>query len=200
MINNYYKLLLQDLMCKRNGLDPSIKTTYFQHKTNLLDVRTSLFVVAALVTTITFAAGFTLPGGFNQDTGEAILGKKPSFIVFLLSDTLTLVFSMLVLICLTLSMVYEPSKSLILIDRSMVLLRMALNFTLVAFMTGVYIVMSPKSLWATILIIVITSSLIIISINKNVLFKVMDRFFPAANKECKDPMRLVELGYRSHQE
>ncbi|XP_021753387.1 uncharacterized protein LOC110718790 isoform X2 [Chenopodium quinoa] len=182
-------------MCKRNGLDPTIKTTYFQHKTNLLDVRTSLFLVAALLATITFTAGFTLPGGFNQDTGEALLGKKASFLVFLVSDTLALFFSMLVLICLTWSMVFKPSKSLILIDRSMVLLRIALNCTLLAFMTGVYIVMAPRSLWVAILIIVIISFLIIISVDKTFLYEVMDKLFLIANKSSKDPMQLAELGY-----
>lgn len=184
---------LQRQMCKRNGLDPKIKTAYFQHKTNLLDVRTSLFVVAALLATITFTAGFTLPGGFTQDTGEALLAKRACFQVFMVSDTLALFFSMLVLICLTWSMVFSPSKSLILIDRSMVLLRVALNCTLVAFMTGVYTVIAPKSLWVAILIIVIISSLIVISVNKNFLYEVMDKLFPAANKECRDPMRLLEL-------
>ncbi|KNA24338.1 hypothetical protein SOVF_016380 [Spinacia oleracea] len=187
-------------MCKRNGLDPKIKTAYFQHKTNLLDVRTSLFVVAALLATITFTAGFTLPGGFTQDTGEALLAKRACFQVFMVSDTLALFFSMLVLICLTWSMVFSPSKSLILIDRSMVLLRVALNCTLVAFMTGVYTVIAPKSLWVAILIIVIISSLIVISVNKNFLYEVMDKLFPAANKECRDPMRLLELGYNSREE
>ncbi|XP_021759035.1 uncharacterized protein LOC110723931 [Chenopodium quinoa] len=182
-------------MCKRNGLDPTIKTTYFKHKTNLLDVRTSLFLVAALLATITFTAGFTLPGGFNQETGEALLGKKASFLVFLVSDTLALFFSMLVLICLTWSMVFEPSKSLILVDRSMVLLRVALNCTLLAFMTGVYIVMAPMSLWVAILIIVVISSLIIISVDKTFLYEVLDKLFLIASKESKDPMQLAELGY-----
>ncbi|XP_021755472.1 uncharacterized protein LOC110720734 [Chenopodium quinoa] len=185
-----------DRMCKRIGLDPRIKTTYFQSKTNLLDVRNSLFVVAALLATITFTAGFTLPGGFNQDTGDALLATKAAFLVFLISDTLALFFSMLVLICLIWSMVYDSSKSLFLIDRSMVLLRLALNSTLLAFMTGVYIVIAPKTLWAAILIIVIMSFLIGISINKTLLYNVLeylDKLIPSPTKKPKDQIRVVEL-------
>ncbi|XP_021761165.1 uncharacterized protein LOC110725998 [Chenopodium quinoa] len=66
-------------MCQRIGFDPWIKTSYFQRKTNLLEVRNSLFVVAALLATITFTAGFTLPGGLKQETGEALLAKKVVF-------------------------------------------------------------------------------------------------------------------------
>ncbi|KAL2944816.1 Serine/threonine-protein phosphatase 6 regulatory ankyrin repeat subunit C [Bienertia sinuspersici] len=143
---------------------------------------------------ITFTAGFTLPGGFNQDTGEAILAKKTAFLVFLISDTFAMCFSMLVLICLIWSMVFEPNKSLFLIDRSVGLLRVALYSTLLAFMTGVYIVISPKSLWAAILVVAMCS-LVGISANMTFLYKVLaffDKLTPSANKERKDPIRLME--------
>ncbi|RVW61839.1 hypothetical protein CK203_064360 [Vitis vinifera] len=36
-------------------------------------------IVSALITTVTYAAGFTLPGGYNGDDGKAILSKKAAF-------------------------------------------------------------------------------------------------------------------------
>ncbi|KAL2944757.1 Ankyrin repeat-containing protein ITN1 [Bienertia sinuspersici] len=147
------------------------KKSYFQRKTNLLEVRNTLSVVAALLATITFTAGFTLPGGFNQDTGEAILAKKTAFLVFLISDTFAMCFSI-----------------------SVGLLRVALYSTLLAFMTGVYIVISPKSLWAAILVVAMCS-LVGISANMTFLYKVLaffDKLTPSANKERKDPIRLME--------
>ncbi|XP_021855380.1 protein ACCELERATED CELL DEATH 6-like [Spinacia oleracea] len=189
-------------MCKRIGLDPRIKATYFKDKTNLLEVRNSLFIVAALLATISLTAGFTLPGGFHQETGAAILGKKPTFLVFLVSDALALFFSMLVLICLTWSMVFDASKSLVMIDRSMVLLRLALNFTLLAFMTGVYVVIAPKSLWAAILIIVIMSSLIGISVNKTLLYNLLEyvyKFIPTLIKKHRGRID-VEQGIPNEQD
>ncbi|XP_057529521.1 uncharacterized protein LOC130808092 isoform X1 [Amaranthus tricolor] len=182
-----------DHMCRSIGFDPRIKTSYFQHKTNLLDVRNTLSVVAALLATITFTAGFTLPGGFNQENGEAILAKKAAFLIFIISDTVAMCCSMLVLICLIWSMVYDSNKSLFLIDRSMTLLMVALYCTLLTFMTGVYIVISPKSLWAAIFIIVICS-LIGISANRTFLYKLLDKFIPSANKEPGDRFRLLEMG------
>ncbi|XP_010676023.4 protein ACCELERATED CELL DEATH 6 [Beta vulgaris subsp. vulgaris] len=182
-----------DQMCKNIGFDPRMKTTYFERGTNLLDVRNTLSVVAALLATITFTAGFTLPGGFDQNTGEAILRKKVAFLVFLLSDTLAMCCSMLVLICLIWSMVYDSNKSLFLIDRSMMLLLIALYSTLVAFMAGVYVVISPQCLWPTIVIIVMCS-LIGFSANRTLLYKILEKLIPSVNKECGDPCHLVELG------
>ncbi|CBI17205.3 unnamed protein product, partial [Vitis vinifera] len=39
-------------------------------------------IVSTLITTVTFAAGFTLPGGYKDDNGKAILSKKALFITF----------------------------------------------------------------------------------------------------------------------
>ncbi|XP_021860822.1 uncharacterized protein [Spinacia oleracea] len=180
-------------MCQRIGFDPWIKTSYFQRKTNLLDVRNSLFVVAALLATITFTAGFTLPGGLNQETGEALLATEVAFLVFLISNTLAMCTSMLVLICLVWSMVQDSSKSLLLIDRSMVLLMIAFYSTLLAFMTGVFIVIYPKVLWAAILVIVMCS-LITLSAKKTLLYKVLFISSVKKRQNRKDPMHLLELG------
>ncbi|XP_022143169.1 ankyrin-2-like [Momordica charantia] len=51
-----------------------------------------ILLVAMLVATVTFAAGFTVPGGFissnGEDQGLAILTKKPAFKVFIVFNTL----------------------------------------------------------------------------------------------------------------
>ncbi|KAL6312993.1 hypothetical protein AAG906_012482 [Vitis piasezkii] len=43
--------------------------------------------------TVTFAAGFTLPGGYSDTDGMAILTKKASFKAFVVSDTIALMLS-----------------------------------------------------------------------------------------------------------
>ena len=50
-------------------------------------------IVSALITTVTFAAGFTLPGGYNGDDGMAILTRKTAFRAFVVTDTIALVLS-----------------------------------------------------------------------------------------------------------
>lgn len=47
-------------------------------------------IVAALIATIMFAAAFTLPGGNNGDTGHPIFVKRSAFIVFAVTDAISL--------------------------------------------------------------------------------------------------------------
>lgn len=84
-----------DKMCRGFGL--IMKATYFQDMKKLLEVRDTLSVVAALLATITFTAGFIIPGGFNSDTGEALLADKAAFLVFLLANAFAMCLFMLVL-------------------------------------------------------------------------------------------------------
>ncbi|CAH8295221.1 unnamed protein product [Eruca vesicaria subsp. sativa] len=53
----------------------------------------ALLLVAALVATVTFAAGFTIPGGFNNSApnlGMATLANDPNLFYFLVFDTLAM--------------------------------------------------------------------------------------------------------------
>ncbi|KAI7731369.1 hypothetical protein M8C21_012808 [Ambrosia artemisiifolia] len=50
-------------------------------------------VVATLITTIVFAAAFTLPGGYNQTTGIPFFRKDPALIIFVISDAVSLISS-----------------------------------------------------------------------------------------------------------
>ncbi|KAJ9566380.1 LOW QUALITY PROTEIN: hypothetical protein OSB04_002346 [Centaurea solstitialis] len=51
-------------------------------------------IVAVLISTVAFAAAYTVPGGPNQETGYPLLKNKPFFIVFALADALSLTFSL----------------------------------------------------------------------------------------------------------
>jgi hypothetical protein len=55
--------------------------------------RKSHLVIAVLIATVTFAAAFILPGGYKSDRGTAILAKKATFIVFVISDAMSMVLS-----------------------------------------------------------------------------------------------------------
>ncbi|XP_042984404.1 protein ACCELERATED CELL DEATH 6-like [Carya illinoinensis] len=55
-------------------------------------------VVAALITTVTFAAGITMPGGFiggddHRHPGSAVLRKSAAFQVFIITNALSLMLS-----------------------------------------------------------------------------------------------------------
>ncbi|KAK9689098.1 hypothetical protein RND81_09G035100 [Saponaria officinalis] len=178
-------------MCKEIKVNPYLKTSYIRRGTDLDQMRSTLSVVAALLATITFAAGFTLPGGINNTTGEAILAKKAPFLVFLLADVYAMCTAILVLFCLIWSMVSKSDMARLLVDRSVFILMQSLYSTLLAFMTGIYTVIAKRSLWAAILIFVMCS-IIGISANKIILHYAIAKFVPAANK--RDRMQLLEEG------
>ncbi|XP_074318304.1 uncharacterized protein LOC141655106 [Silene latifolia] len=180
-------------MCKEIKVNPYLRTTYILPGTNLEQMRTTLSVIAALLATITFAAGFTLPGGINNDNGQALLGKKAAFLVFLLADAYAMCTSMLVLFCLVWSMVSKHGMARLLVDRSVFILMQSLYATLLVFVTGIYVVIEHTSLWAAIVIFVMCS-LIGITSNRTILHWVIAMFVPAAYREKLDEMRLLEEG------
>ncbi|KAJ1431088.1 PGG domain [Sesbania bispinosa] len=49
----------------------------------------SLTIVGTLITTIVFAAAFTVPGGYNQETGVPIFLHDKLFIAFLIADAIS---------------------------------------------------------------------------------------------------------------
>ena len=54
------------------------------------ETATSCTVVGALIVTIMFAAAFTVPGGTDQDTGFPMFLRKKMFMLFILSDAISL--------------------------------------------------------------------------------------------------------------
>ena len=57
------------------------------------DTANNCMLVATLITTVVFAAAFTVPGGSHQATGIAIFHKAKWFRVFFISDAIALVSS-----------------------------------------------------------------------------------------------------------
>ncbi|CAN1810306.1 Ankyrin repeat-containing protein ITN1 [Linum perenne] len=57
------------------------------------ETASSCMVVATLITTMMFAAAFTVPGGNNQETGKPLYLKTETFLIFAISDALALVSS-----------------------------------------------------------------------------------------------------------
>ncbi|KAG5621859.1 hypothetical protein H5410_007077 [Solanum commersonii] len=62
------------------------------------DTANSCMIVATLIATMVFAAGFTVPGGNNSDTGIPILLEFNAFRVFVISDAVALFSSILSII------------------------------------------------------------------------------------------------------
>ncbi|KAI3761853.1 hypothetical protein L1987_52275 [Smallanthus sonchifolius] len=77
----------QDLFTKKHA-DLVIKGEEW-----MKDTSSQCLVAATLIATIVFASAFTLPGGYNQNTGIPYFHKEPSLIIFVISDAVSLISS-----------------------------------------------------------------------------------------------------------
>jgi hypothetical protein len=116
--------------------------------------------------TITFAAAFTLPGGYSTDTGNEglpIMARKFAFQAFLISDSLAMCSSLAVaFICIIAK--WEDFEFL-LYYRSFTkkLMWFAYMATTTAFATGLYTVLAPRLQWLAVAVCVLTGLLPILT-------------------------------------
>ena len=123
-------------------------------------------LVAILLATITFAAAFTLPGGYSTDAGAEglpIMARKAAFQAFLISDTLAMCSSLAVaFVCIIAK--WEDLEFL-LYYRSFAkkLMWFAYMATTTAFATSLYTVLAPRLQWFAIAVCVLTGLLPIVT-------------------------------------
>lgn len=102
-------------------------------------------IVATLIVTVTFAAGFTVPGGYysgGSHKGMAILGKKAAFITFVISDALAMISSIdavLVHLRLVQTKNYRLKMGALRIIRTRI--SQAVTLMMIVFLTGLYAVL-----------------------------------------------------------
>lgn len=99
---------------------------------------------------ITFAAGFTLHGGYKgdeePDPGSAILTRKAAFQAFVIADTLAMVLSSsAVFIHLLMAVKEETSRWFWHITEAALLTYFAMGAMVIAFVTGTYAVLAHSS-------------------------------------------------------
>ncbi|MQM05200.1 hypothetical protein Taro_038008 [Colocasia esculenta] len=118
-------------------------------------------LVAILITTITFAAAFTMPGGFKnsgRDEGKATLGWTLGFKAFLISDTLAMCSSATVAFLYVWTVIDDSDYLYHHYTIAEALMWVALLGTVVAFATGVYAVVASECLWLAIVVCIIGCS------------------------------------------
>ncbi|KAG6499712.1 protein ACCELERATED CELL DEATH 6-like [Zingiber officinale] len=123
----------------------------------------NLVIVAVLIATVSFAAAFTLPGGYKNDSesdeGMAILSSRAAFKAFLISDTLAMVSSVTVAVILLYYGFPDRHVRRQFLLTALLLVWVAVAFLCVAFATGVYSVVAPDSEWVAILVILVVCGL-----------------------------------------
>ncbi|CAN6323364.1 unnamed protein product [Urochloa humidicola] len=119
-------------------------------------------LVAILIATITFAAAFTLPGGYSSDAGSQglpIMARKVAFQAFLISDTLAMCASLAVAFICIIGKWEDLEFLLYYRSFTKKLMWFAYIATTTAFATGLYTVLAPGLLWLAITVCVLTGLL-----------------------------------------
>ncbi|KAF3456881.1 hypothetical protein FNV43_RR01535 [Rhamnella rubrinervis] len=112
-------------------------------------------VVATLIATVSFAAGFTLPGGYNgnegPNTGTATLTKKSAFQAFVISNTIALLLSICAVFTHFLRVLKIDTKFNLYISILAAFLTItAMGAMVIAYAAGTFVVLSPSLGLATV--------------------------------------------------
>ncbi|KAL6660513.1 hypothetical protein ACP70R_001548 [Stipagrostis hirtigluma subsp. patula] len=148
-IYNLHQQVKQEVTEKSRKDIKSLTETYMSN--------TSL--VAILSATITFAAAFTLPGGYSSDAGNEglpIMATTLAFRAFLISDTLAMCSSLVVAFVCIIARWEDLEFLLYYISFTKKLMWFAYIATTTAFATGLYTVLAPRLLWLAIAICVLS--------------------------------------------
>ncbi|GFZ06597.1 hypothetical protein Acr_18g0007670 [Actinidia rufa] len=105
----------------------------------------TLLMVATLIATVTFAAAFTMPGGFNNDVGPnqglALLQSRKNLKMFIMADTVAMSCSMAAACIILWGAVITKETYLYYFFSATVLTYIALQSTAMAFTSGLFAVM-----------------------------------------------------------
>ncbi|XP_059626953.1 protein ACCELERATED CELL DEATH 6-like [Cornus florida] len=116
-------------------------------------------IVATLIATMTFAAGFTIPGGYDGNDGPnqgmAVLIRRAAFKVFVLTDAIAMIFSIKAVFTHISASTYEDkTKCANGYRNALATLVCAIAAMVVAFMTGFYVVLAHSPVLAISVILI----------------------------------------------
>ncbi|KAL0307707.1 UNVERIFIED_CONTAM: hypothetical protein Scaly_2974400 [Sesamum calycinum] len=117
------------------------------------DTSNSCTIAAALIVTVMFAAAITVPGGNDSVNGYPILSKNGGFIVFAISDAISLftsTTSLLMFLAILTSRYAEDDFLYVLPNRLIIglgTLFISITFMMVAFGATLYLVFGRKQAW-----------------------------------------------------
>ncbi|KAL8118192.1 uncharacterized protein LOC141723618 [Apium graveolens] len=109
----------------------------------------SQVVVSALITTITFTVGFTMPGGLHQsgedNEGLTVLSKRAAFNTFMIFDSIALLLSACSLFIYFLESMSQNLGQLTKLHATTIVLNIvSVVMMMLVFMTGTYVVLSES--------------------------------------------------------
>ncbi|KAK6141116.1 hypothetical protein DH2020_025136 [Rehmannia glutinosa] len=118
-----------------------------------------ILLVATIIATVTYTSGLTIPGGYNNINPDQLL-EKVKFQEYIICDTIAMYSSIIVAVTLLWAQLGDPSSTRVALKLALLLLGIALAMMSIAFLAGVYLVVS-KLRWLANVILFIGSSFII---------------------------------------
>lgn len=131
---------------KSNDRKEKLSSRYEELEQYVNKTKESHLVVAALIATVTFTAGITMPGGYineiGPDQGAAVLTKSSAFQAFVICNSVAMILSTsAVFIHLYLSSLLDKILEFTLWVVSRRMIQLALFAMVLAFLTGTYSVL-----------------------------------------------------------
>ena len=145
------------------------------HKYFELSVETYILVAPSSPPSPTFAATFTMPGGYDQTKGIALHGHNAAFEIFVISNTVAMCSAIIVVFCFIWAR-KNPIKYMVEVDQLLWGHRLTIGAylaMLVSLMTAVYITVAPTSRWPAYVVIAIamsTPAVVVLILGKEVFF------------------------------
>ncbi|XP_065637284.1 protein ACCELERATED CELL DEATH 6 [Quercus suber] len=116
----------------------------------------TLLLVATLVATVTFAAAFTMPGGYKESGGMAKFLEKPMFHVFVISNSIAMYSAITAVVTLIWAHLGDLNLLIAAYNFSVPFLGLAITMVSLAFMAGNYLVLRDHN-WLAYLVLSIGS-------------------------------------------
>ncbi|TXG72184.1 hypothetical protein EZV62_000763 [Acer yangbiense] len=164
-----------------------------EHFEQLKGAKESHLIAAALIATVTFAAAFTLPGGYKNEEGKnqgtAILSRNSAFQAFVITDAIAMVFSLSAVFIYVVMSLEMFKKHVNLFEWGAWITVVAMGAMVIAFVTGTYAVLAP-SLWLAIVTCFIGLSYFVFVLSAGYHIKILRII--RANTWLKDIKRLVK--------
>ncbi|GMP54534.1 hypothetical protein CsSME_00019680 [Camellia sinensis var. sinensis] len=117
----------------------------------------TLLLMATIIITVTFAAGITVPGGYDDSVthkGMALMVKKSAFQLFVIANAVAMYSSIIVAVLLIWAQLGDLNLVRVSLKLASPLFGGALMMVAISFMTGVYLVVNNLN-WLSYVILII---------------------------------------------
>uniref|UniRef100_K3ZLR4 PGG domain-containing protein n=1 Tax=Setaria italica TaxID=4555 RepID=K3ZLR4_SETIT len=133
--------------CRKQQLPPISGRRRALNTKDFDSVVDAYFLAATLIATVTFAATFTMPGGYDQNRGIPLHGRSAAFKIFVLSNTVAMCSSVVVIFLLIWARQEPVRLRLHNLMWTQTLTIIACLAMLVSLMTAVYVTVAPIAPW-----------------------------------------------------